>query len=353
MFEDGEVTWARTRGRRASPTRSTRRVDHEDLRRGGGVSSWASTSTSRTRCGTPRQLLSHTSGLQHQLPGEEWGTLVFPGARGGRRELRGGRARASAWALSLLEPRLPRARRARRGADGQADRGGDPGPAARPARPAPHDVGARGALCARLLPRATRADARQGRDQRLGRLWSTAGDVARWGAYLLGLEELHRPYAHAGWDEAFGLGVECVRVDGARALGHEGATAASVDPALRPRRERGRCGADERDAFVGVARSRRHSFRRASVARRRAGAGRGRGDPRLVVVGGHRAPLSLARAGWRPSDAVFVAGSARPLPPGPGPRGGRAAPRRAGRGRRAGPALVGRYPFRRAPGYSY
>jgi hypothetical protein len=57
-----------------------------------------------------------------------------------------------------------------------------------------------------------------------GGLWSTAGDVARWGSHLLGLEELHRPYAHAGWDEAFGLGVECVRVDGRELWGHEGAT---------------------------------------------------------------------------------------------------------------------------------
>ncbi len=57
-----------------------------------------------------------------------------------------------------------------------------------------------------------------------GGLWSTAGDVARWGTHLLGLEELHRPYAHAGWDEAFGLGVECVRVDGRELWGHEGAT---------------------------------------------------------------------------------------------------------------------------------
>ena len=57
-----------------------------------------------------------------------------------------------------------------------------------------------------------------------GGLWSTAGDLARWARHLMELEPLHRPFAHAGWDEAWGLGVACVRVEGRELWGHEGAS---------------------------------------------------------------------------------------------------------------------------------
>ena len=77
VFEDGEVTWAQTAGDArpdtqyaiASVTKTfvaaallELRVDLDEP----------------TRFGTPRQLLSHTSGLQRELPGEEWATLEFP-----------------------------------------------------------------------------------------------------------------------------------------------------------------------------------------------------------------------------------------------------------------------------------
>jgi hypothetical protein len=38
------------------------------------------------------------------------------------------------------------------------------------------------------------------------------------------LDELHRPFAHAGWDEAWGLGVACFRVEGRELWGHEGSS---------------------------------------------------------------------------------------------------------------------------------
>ncbi len=77
VFEDGEVTLAQTVGDArpdtqyaiASVTKTfvaaallELRVDLDEP----------------TRFGTPRQLLSHTSGLQRELPGEEWATLEFP-----------------------------------------------------------------------------------------------------------------------------------------------------------------------------------------------------------------------------------------------------------------------------------
>ena len=224
VFEDGEVTWAQTAGDArpdtqyaiASVTKTfvaaallELRVDLDEP----------------TRFGTPRQLLSHTSGLQRELPGEEWGTLEFPAheevvARFDQAErvLPPGRFHYSNLGYLVLGELVAER-------DGQAARGRDPGRCCssrmacagrRGGHEEPH---ARGFLRERPERKLVK-----GGTSASGGLWSTAGDVARWGTHLLGLEELHRPYAHAGWDEAFGLGVECVRVDGRELWGHEGAT---------------------------------------------------------------------------------------------------------------------------------
>ena len=223
MFEDGEVTWAQTAGDAQPDTQyaiasvtktfvaAALHELHVDL-------------DEPTRFGTPRQLLSQTSGLQRELPGDEWATLEFPPrdevvARFDQAERvlppgrfhysnlgylvlgelvaeRAGKPLEDAIQALLLEP--------------QGLRRTTWGPTEPHARGFLHDRPER-----KLVKGGTSAS---------GGLWSTAGDVARWGAHLLGLEELHRPFAHAGWDEAFGLGVECVRVDGRELWGHEGAT---------------------------------------------------------------------------------------------------------------------------------
>ena len=223
MFEDGEVTWTRTAGDALPDTQ------------------YAIASVTKTfvaaallelgveldeplRFGTPRQLLSHTSGLQRELPGEGWRTLEFP-ARDevvarldeAERVLPPGRFHYSNLAYVVLGELV-------------AERAGRPLEEAirtlllephglRRTSWEPQEPHARGFF----EGRAERALAKGGTGAS-GGLWSTAGDLARWGTHLLGLEELHRPYAHAGWDEAFGLGVACVRVDERELWGHEGAT---------------------------------------------------------------------------------------------------------------------------------
>jgi CubicO group peptidase (beta-lactamase class C family) len=223
VFEDGEVTWAQTAGDArpdtqyaiASVTKTfvaaallELRVDLDEP----------------LRFGTPRQLLSHTSGLQRELPGEEWATLEFPErdevlARldEAERVLPPGRFHYSNLGYVVLGELV-------------AERAGKPlEDAIRGMLLEPHGLRrtdwepqephARGFLRDRPERKLVK-----GGTSASGGLWSTAGDVAHWGTHLLGLEELHRPYAHAGWDEAFGLGVECVHVDGRELWGHEGAT---------------------------------------------------------------------------------------------------------------------------------
>jgi CubicO group peptidase (beta-lactamase class C family) len=223
VFEDGEVTWSQTAGNArpdtqyaiASVTKTfvaaalvELRVDLDEP----------------TRFGTPRQLLSHTSGLQRELPGEEWATLEFPArdevvARFDQAErvLPAGRFHYSNLGYLVLGELL-------------AERAGEPLEEAiralllephglRRTTWGPQEPHARGFLRDRPERKLVK-----GGTSASGGLWSTAGDVARWGTHLLGLDELHRPYAHAGWDEVFGLGVECVRVDGRELWGHEGAT---------------------------------------------------------------------------------------------------------------------------------
>jgi CubicO group peptidase (beta-lactamase class C family) len=223
VFEDGDVTWAQTTGDArpdtqyaiASVTKTFVAAALLDL----GVDL-----DEPVRFGTPRQLLSHTSGLQRELPGEAWATLEFPTREEvvarfdeAERVLPPGRFHYSNLGYLVLGEVV-------------AERTGKPvEDAIRALLLEPHGLRrttwqaeepyARGFFHERpertLLKGATSAS---------GGLWSTAGDVARWGAHVLGLEELHRPYAHAGWDEAFGLGVEFVRVDGRELWGHEGTT---------------------------------------------------------------------------------------------------------------------------------
>jgi CubicO group peptidase (beta-lactamase class C family) len=223
VFEDGEVSWTQTVGDAQPDTQyaiasvtktfvaAALHELHVDL-------------DEPTRFGTPRQLLSHTSGLQRELPGEEWATLEFP-ARDevvarfdhAERVLPPGRFHYSNLGYLVLGELV-------------AERAGKPLEDAiqalilepqglRRTTWGPTEPHARGFLRDRPERKLVK-----GGTSASGGLWSTAGDVARWGTHLLGLEELHRPFAHAGWDEAFGLGVECVRVDGRELWGHEGAT---------------------------------------------------------------------------------------------------------------------------------
>ncbi len=223
VFEDGEVTWSQTAGD-ARPDTQYAIASVTKTFVAASVLELGVDLDEPTRFGTPRQLLSHTSGLQHQLPGEEWGTLVFPEreevvARFDEAEhvLPPGRFHYSNLGYLVLGELV-------------AERAGKPIEVAirdllldpqglRRTTWEPEEPHARGFFRDRLERTVVK-----GGTNASGGLWSTAGDVARWGTHLLGLEELHRPFAHAGGDEAFGLGVECVRVDGRELWGHEGAT---------------------------------------------------------------------------------------------------------------------------------
>jgi CubicO group peptidase (beta-lactamase class C family) len=223
VFEDGGVTWAQTAGDArsemqyaiASITKTYVAAALLELR---------VDLDAPTRFGTPRQLLSHTSGLQRELPGEEWATLEFPALEEvvarfdqAERVLPPGRFHYSNLGYLVLGELV--AERAEK----------------------PLEDAIRELLLEPLGLRRTTWEAEEpyargffherperslvkGGTSASGGLWSTADEVARWGSYLLGLEELHRPFAHAGWDEAFGLGVACMRVEGRELWGHEGAT---------------------------------------------------------------------------------------------------------------------------------
>lgn len=223
MFEDGEVTWSQTVGD-ARPDTQYAIASVTKTFVAASVLEVGVDLDEPLRFGTPRQLLSHTSGLQHQLPGEEWATLVFPAREEvvarfdeAERVLPPGRFHYSNLGYLVLGELV-------------AERTGKPIEEAirdlllephglRRTTWEPEEPHARGFF--HEQPERTLV---KGGTNASGGLWSTAADVARWGTHLLGLEQLHRPYAHAGWDEAFGLGVECVRVDGRELWGHEGAT---------------------------------------------------------------------------------------------------------------------------------
>ena len=223
VFEDGEVTWTQAAGD-AQPDTQYAIASITKTFVAAALLELGIDLDEPLRFGTPRQLLSHTSGLQRELPGEEWGTLEFPGREEvvarldeAERVLPPGRFHYSNLGYLVLGELV-------------AERAGEP----------IEDTIRTLLLEARGLRRttweATEPHARgffherpertlgKGGTSASGGLWSTADDIARWGSYLLGLDELHRPYGHVGWDEAFGLGVECVRVESREFWGHEGAT---------------------------------------------------------------------------------------------------------------------------------
>ena len=223
VFEGGEVTWAQAAGD-ARPDTQYAIGSITKTFVAAALLALRVDLDAPLRFGTPRQLLSHTSGLQRELPGEGWATLEFPGrdevlARldEAERVLPPGRFHYSNLGYVVLGELV-------------AEHAGEP-----------LEEAIRALLLQPLGLRRTTWDAEEpyargffherpertlvkGGTSASGGIWSTAGDVARWGSHLLGLEELHRPYARAGWDEAFGLGVELVRVDERELWGHEGAT---------------------------------------------------------------------------------------------------------------------------------
>jgi CubicO group peptidase (beta-lactamase class C family) len=177
-----------------------------------------------TRYGTPAQLLSHTSGLQRELPGDAWGTLEFPDREQivesldeAELVLPPGRWHYSNLGYVVLGE-LIRERAGTPFEDVIAERLLEPLGLTRTSWE-PRDPYARGTNHGAPEPPVDKGGARAS-----GGLWSTAGDLARWARHLTELEALHRPFAHAGWDEAWGLGVACFRVEGRELWGHEGSS---------------------------------------------------------------------------------------------------------------------------------
>ena len=180
------------------------RLDHEDLHGGRRSCSCATRASSRSttaddatcpRARTGRRsgrMLAHSSGLQREPPGEIWETMQAPT----REELLAGTADAEqvldpGSLVALLQPRVRAARRGRRprarrhlGGGAAGERVLDPLGLAR-TTPAAADPAARGYFvepysdAVRLEP-----DPDLGGAGALGKLWSTTGDLARWGAFL-------------------------------------------------------------------------------------------------------------------------------------------------------------------------
>jgi CubicO group peptidase (beta-lactamase class C family) len=194
-----------------------------------------------TRFGPPARLLSHTSGLQREIPGDAWGTFEFPDR---------GEIVASLDAAELVLPpgrwhysnlgyfvlgELIAERAGRPLEDVISERLLEPLGLSRttwePVEPYARGTN-RGAPEPTIDKRGARAS---------GGLWSTAGDLARWAQHLLELDVLHRPFAHAGWDEAWGLGVACLRAGGRELWGHEGSSVGYQSALLYDRE--GRAGA--------------------------------------------------------------------------------------------------------------
>jgi CubicO group peptidase (beta-lactamase class C family) len=177
-----------------------------------------------TRFGSPAQLLSHTSGLQRELPGDAWGSLDFPDREqivdsldDAEVVLPPGRWHYSNLGYFVLGE-LIRERSGRSFEDVISERLLVP-LGLRRTTWEPEEPYARG------FNRATPERAvDKGGARASGGLWSTARDLARWAQHLLELDALHRPFAHAGWDEAWGLGVACFRSGGRELWGHEGSS---------------------------------------------------------------------------------------------------------------------------------
>jgi CubicO group peptidase (beta-lactamase class C family) len=177
-----------------------------------------------TRYGTPAQLLSHTSGLQRELPGDAWGTLEFPDREQivesldeAELVLPPGRWHYSNLGYVVLGE-LIRERAGTPFEDVISERLLEPLGLTRTSWE-PREPHARGTNRGAPEPPIDKGGARAS-----GGLWSTAGDLSRWARHLMDLDALHRPFAHAGWDEAWGLGVACFRVDGRELWGHEGSS---------------------------------------------------------------------------------------------------------------------------------
>ena len=224
---------------------------------------------------------------------------------------------------------------ARRGTRGQADRGRDPGRCSSSRTACAARPGGPGAPRTRVLARATRADG----SSRVGRA-PRAGSGARPPTSPVG-ERISSAWRSSTGRTPTPAGTR----PSASAWSVCASTGASSGGTRARRSASDRSCSDDRDANAGAAvltnamqfegvRALAASLvpQREQPARRRAAAARGRGDPRLVVVGGHRAPLPLDGPA-RDRRRGLRAGSAGPLPLGAGTRGGRAAPRRPRRGR--------------------
>ncbi len=154
-----------------------------------------------------------------------------PDDRAGDRRDGGVRARASGRARPpLLEPRLRAARRGRRPRERDAVHRVRRRDAARPARPRTDDLGRAGAARARptsstssRAPRRASRTATLGGVAAMGQLWSTVGDLARWGSFLVGgsegvldpatVDEMWAPQVMLNpddWTVGWGLGLELV-----------------------------------------------------------------------------------------------------------------------------------------------
>ncbi len=189
------------------------------------------------------RMLAHSSGLQREPPGEIWETLQAPS----REELLAGTANAeqvlepgSWWHYSNLAFALlgEVVARAHGGTWEDALQANilDPLGLTR-TTPAPAD-GAAGGYFVEPYSDAVRLepDPDLGGAGALGKLWSTTGDLARWGAFLAAgddrvlaastLEEMSHVRAmvdHEGWKLAWGTGLELYRRDDHVFVGHGGA----------------------------------------------------------------------------------------------------------------------------------
>ena len=142
-------------------------------------------------------MLAHASGLQREPPGEVWETLEFPGRGGAARPARRRRAGAAGRrGLALLEPRLRPARPRRRAGLRHAVSRLRAGAAARAARARRRTTWGPEAPAAKPYFVEPYSDSvRREPELELGGkggesgLYSTVGDLARWGSFLCAPDE--------------------------------------------------------------------------------------------------------------------------------------------------------------------
>ena len=246
------------RGEEATPRR-TRTASARSRRRSRPSASssyatrWCSISTTRCATHVPEvppgptvgDALSHLSGLQREPPGDIWETLEPPTREEPARRARGRRARpAPGRGVALLEPRVRAPRRDRGPAERRPLRGGAPRARARAARALARPGSTRqgharpGYYVDPYSDRVTvEADpAVEGPIAAMGWLWSTVGDLARWGDFLATgrdgvlsvetLDEMARVRTmadQATWSLGWGLGLELYRRGDRVFVGHGGA----------------------------------------------------------------------------------------------------------------------------------